>query len=517
MTAAIVPILPWTVMSMFLMTESLAYVLFLFAAWAIVRAVAHPTRRHEVIAMGLIAAATAARAQFLALVPIFMLTAVIFDVGRARRTGGSIWLALRERRMLWACLAASIVVVFLLTAVGADGGVQWAAARLRASGRVVGDVLDSSRQTFAVLVVMSGIAPVALGLAGAVSGIARPRNLSATALSIFAPIALVTLVISNASYTVRGLDALIHERFSFYVVPLLVPLAVQFLERPRAVRAALATALAITLVGVTAFAQAAGHHYSYAAPVGQVLVGRVPAGWASRTESSTCPPTWLLVPAAIAVCAVAALLLRRATPTIAVAAFAIAIVPFLLGSSAFDYNRALHPRAGDNIIGLRPDSDSGGGDWVDRALPPGHTPRSLRRSSRTSPPRERSGGTPSSGTSRSRACTRSTPPGPTAGSRTRRRSCGSTQERSTCRTRCRISSSLRTTAASRRSGAPSPATEAWSSCTSAGRSALAGQRRAWPPTDGAHRGRRRSCACIRRRERRANAFASRSPSPRRLM
>jgi hypothetical protein len=169
---------------------------------------------------------------------------------------------------------------------------------------------------------------------------------------------------------VKGLDALIHERFAVYTVPLLVPLAVQFLERPRAVRAALATALGAALVGVTAFVQAAGHHYSYAAPIDRVIVGRVQQiGRVAGIENLSA--TWLLAPAAIAVCGITAVLVRRARPAVAVAVFAATMVPFLLGSSAFDYNRALHPRAGDNIIGLRPDSDSGGGNWVDRALPPG--------------------------------------------------------------------------------------------------------------------------------------------------
>jgi hypothetical protein len=47
------------------------------------------------------------------------------------------------------------------------------------------------------------------------------------------------------------------------------------------------------------------------------------------------------------------------------------LLTFALASSAYDYQKALHPAAGANTLGLSGRPTSGGGDWIDRALPAG--------------------------------------------------------------------------------------------------------------------------------------------------
>src|SRR3954452_14473546 len=71
---------PWMVLSSFLLTEVAAYPTFVWAVWAIERAVARPGRRGDALALALIALATSARVQLVVLLPAFALVAVVQEL-----------------------------------------------------------------------------------------------------------------------------------------------------------------------------------------------------------------------------------------------------------------------------------------------------------------------------------------------------------------------------------------------------------------------------------------------------
>src|SRR2546423_15482132 len=65
---------PWMVLSSFLLTEVVAYPLFVWAVFAIERSLARPARRADAVALALIVLATFARVQLVVLLPAFAAT-----------------------------------------------------------------------------------------------------------------------------------------------------------------------------------------------------------------------------------------------------------------------------------------------------------------------------------------------------------------------------------------------------------------------------------------------------------
>jgi hypothetical protein len=98
-------IVPWTVLSSFLLTEVAAYPAFVWAMLAFHVAVTTPTRRHDVLAALAIVVAIVARTQFVVLA--IALPASILLVGR--------W---RAHRTLGALYAAGLAVAVVVIATG---------------------------------------------------------------------------------------------------------------------------------------------------------------------------------------------------------------------------------------------------------------------------------------------------------------------------------------------------------------------------------------------------------------
>jgi hypothetical protein len=112
------------------MTESLAYPLFLLAAVAVVRVLEAPTAKREVAAIAAIALAALARGQLIVLFPAFLSTLVVVSILDRREEGRT-----ADVRRLWRVLAAYRIIP--LTAVLAGAGLV-AASVTGLSGKLAG-------------------------------------------------------------------------------------------------------------------------------------------------------------------------------------------------------------------------------------------------------------------------------------------------------------------------------------------------------------------------------------------
>jgi hypothetical protein len=209
-------IVPSLVYSANVMTESLAYPIFLWAMLALQRALERPLARRQVEVLLVIALAALSRAQMVVLLPAFV-TAVVATGLLGRDEPLRAWLC--RFRLTWWTLAAL-----------AAGG---AAATASASGTLLGmhsslgtriDLLAAPRQLvwhLAELDLAAGVVP----LVGFVLLAAGSRAASRTVREFVVSTGSVTVWLLGlvAIYsTVPAPRPIIHERYLFYLVPLFV-------------------------------------------------------------------------------------------------------------------------------------------------------------------------------------------------------------------------------------------------------------------------------------------------------
>jgi hypothetical protein len=219
---------PWTVLTAFVMTESVAYSVFLWALLACQRALVAPSPRRDLVAVAALAVAVLARTQFLVLAGVLALAALLVDGRRV---------LIRHRLLAVAYAVGAVVVAVLGTrtlgpySVAATHGsiVSW-------------EVLEQAGAHLDVIGVGIALLPLLLGGAWLVDAAWRRDPFAMLALVTLAAIAL-----ESSSYDVRLGGGLleIRSRYVFYVGPLLTIAMLRPLQARRIPR--------FSLVGVTVF------------------------------------------------------------------------------------------------------------------------------------------------------------------------------------------------------------------------------------------------------------------------
>jgi hypothetical protein len=217
--AAVTVCTPWIALSSFLMTESVAYPVFLWAMLALHRAAVAPGVRNDVLLLVALGGAVLARTQFAILLLVVPLALVV-----ARPSPRTL---VREHRVLTAAYAALLVAAVTLAATG-DLSRALGTYSVTAEGNLVpADTPRSLLEHLTPIAVGMGIVPLLLGLAWLPLGLRR-RN-------AFAAIAVVTvtvLLFEVTSYDLRFGAGRLHDRYLFYIVPLLsIACAAMLLER----------------------------------------------------------------------------------------------------------------------------------------------------------------------------------------------------------------------------------------------------------------------------------------------
>jgi Dolichyl-phosphate-mannose-protein mannosyltransferase len=255
--AVLTVVMPWLVLTGFVMSEVVAYPAFLWAALAFHRTIVEPSPRRDVVAVVALGIAILARTQFAALALVLPLAILGHEVGGAlasgtgagarQRLAAGARAAARRHRTLWAlyALGALVAIVVLLAGYRLFGAYETTVEE--------GSVLPwgtwwSAVEHVAVVGIGCGVVPLVLGGGWMLASVVRPSSSERRALATLSLLLLAALALETASFDLRfgGAD-IVRDRYLFYVVPLLlVGSAAALTERrrgPTAVGAGLITGL----------------------------------------------------------------------------------------------------------------------------------------------------------------------------------------------------------------------------------------------------------------------------------
>lgn len=206
---------PYATATLVLMTETLAYVTFTWALYAMARAVEDPRPRTEGLALLALAVATSARTQLALFAIAWALAIVVAELSRADRAG---WRdRLHPHRLLIGMGIALGAVVALASVVGFNvlGGYE-VTTRLQ---RFPPGLWDAAIRHAAQLTVGLGILPVVLFGAWFLRAAADQRPSFERALALVAGASLlVTFYV--AGIFERTVGAVLQERYVIYAIPM---------------------------------------------------------------------------------------------------------------------------------------------------------------------------------------------------------------------------------------------------------------------------------------------------------
>jgi hypothetical protein len=226
--AALSVCIPWIPLSSMLMTEVVAYPAFMWAMLAVYRAALSPRSQKDVVMVVALAVAALARTQFLVLflvVPIALylhelaFTAASSRLARLRVAGRKL---VEFHRLLAIAYAALVVAAVVLLAVG-----RLSSALGTYSVTAEGNILPSGMgrsllEHLAPLGLGLGILPFVLGVAWLFANFVRPRAREQHAFAAIAVVTFAALLVEVTSYDLRFGQGRLHDRYLFYLVPLVL-------------------------------------------------------------------------------------------------------------------------------------------------------------------------------------------------------------------------------------------------------------------------------------------------------
>jgi hypothetical protein len=200
---------PWVVLASFLLTESVAYPAFLWATFLAQRAMRRPTAWADVLGLSAIAVAVLARTQFLVLLVALPLAVLVQE--RSVRS------AARRHPVLGIATVAAVLAAALLVATGHGAGLLGSYAGTTDSSWFTWSMAQSFAQHAATLATGLALLPAILGGAWISAAAVRGDPFGA-----FATTVAVLLLAEGTSFDVRFAGGLPHDRYLFYIGPLLL-------------------------------------------------------------------------------------------------------------------------------------------------------------------------------------------------------------------------------------------------------------------------------------------------------
>ena len=228
LVAALTVGIPWIPLSSFLMTEVVAYPAFLWAMLALQHAIVAPRARNDLVLAVALVVATLARTQFAVLLVVVPLALLAHQLAFGRAESFPRRVQLAARSLLSAhrelAIAYAVLGVAMLTLLGAG---RLSRALGTYSVTAEGDLLPSGMgrsllEHLAPIGLGMGILPFVLGLAWLLRAVVLSRDLEQHAFASFATVTTVALLVEVTSYDLRFGQGRLHDRYLFYVVPLLL-------------------------------------------------------------------------------------------------------------------------------------------------------------------------------------------------------------------------------------------------------------------------------------------------------
>jgi hypothetical protein len=222
--AALTVCIPWIALSSFLMTEAVAYPVFLWAMLALHNATVSPHARNDVLLLIALGVAILARTQFAVLLVVVPL-ALLLDRFSFR-------LLVSRHRVLAFSYAALGVTALALLAFGQLSRALGTYSVTAEGNLVPSGMPRSLLEHLAPLGLGLGIVPFVLGVAWLLTPLVRKRTPEQHAFASVALVTIVALLFEVTSYDLRFGAGRLHDRYLFYVVPLiLIAFTAMLLER----------------------------------------------------------------------------------------------------------------------------------------------------------------------------------------------------------------------------------------------------------------------------------------------
>ncbi len=230
LVAALSVCVPWIALSSFLLTEVVAYPVFLWAVLALQRTAVSPRPRNDVLAVLALALAILARTQFTVLLVVFPLALFVHELAFSQAGSRWFWPRLRStarglisaHRVLAGTYAALAVAAITLAALGRLSSVLGTYS-VTAEGDLLPDGLGRSLLEHIASVALGiGVLPFIVGVAWLLTAFVDVRSREWNAFASISIVTIVALLFEVTAYDLRFGDAKIHDRYLFYVVPLIL-------------------------------------------------------------------------------------------------------------------------------------------------------------------------------------------------------------------------------------------------------------------------------------------------------
>jgi hypothetical protein len=379
---------PWLMISAHLLTENLAFPLYLWVIYLIVRTTDQPSLVNQALAIVAVALLGLVRLNLAPMFAVLVLAVVVAETGRRRGERsqplrGWVLTALRrEALVVVATLLALLAAIVLLArgsgSLGAYGGFTFHSI----SDSIFGSKAELTRRTFLTysrsLVVGSFVLPMALGLGASLAGLFGRLGRPLVQPAIVA-VAGFVVVLSGVSIWTAG--AALEDRYVFYVYTPLAVFAVVALEHLSRLARWVACGSLLTLWALIAGLQAAGVNYGhfFASPSGafwsRVVFWRLRRyendflGWTLLGQ-----PGWLLLAIGLLVVVWLVMLARtheRLSAWLLGAGLAICLAAQVV-SLDYDFKQELYgTRDARGGIAGQPGHSRDREDWLDPRVPDG--------------------------------------------------------------------------------------------------------------------------------------------------
>jgi hypothetical protein len=347
--AALTVLVPWMIFASFLLTEAVAYPAFLWAVYLVQRTVARPSTTADMLALGGLLLALLSRTQLVVLFAAAPLAVVLHE--------RSVRVAARRHRLLAAATAVAALAVVAVVAAGRGPGLLGSYRDTAGGSWFSVEMVRAATQHAAALALGIGLLPAIVGAAWLAA-----RAVKREALPLVSTLAIVLVLVEVTSFDVRFGHGVTHDRYLFYLAPLLLTGFLGALEDTRAPRWSLAAPLAIVLAGLASAKLPVFEKLNVETPVSTLDGYLVRAGHGVDGARET------LIACALLLLVVLALSRAVLPRTAVLVVFAAATALFLTGETTYAFKRLFIV----NGTAGRPITVTQGSvyNWVDRVVGP---------------------------------------------------------------------------------------------------------------------------------------------------
>jgi hypothetical protein len=372
LASALTVAVPWAVLTLLIMSESAAYPAFLWALFAMHRAMLRRSVGADALALGAIAVAMYSRSQFVVLAPALVCAVVLHEVAMARATdpktswGASLAQPARLHPLLAAATLLGLLAFVALLATGRAGAPLGGYATA-AEGPLPpwDELVVAARRVTAWITLDTAVLPVVAGGAWLLVTVLRPR--APRAAHAFAALSLCVVAALGATVVIFIAKFAGADRYLFYIAPIffIAMLAALSGTGGRLPLAAIAVTLAVTVwaFGYLVFPGALVGAHASPGETAYLVFAWWPRRIASAVGVDGAGHLWALY-AAAGGAAIAAIALSRLADARAALVAGVAVLVFGAALTHYAFGKMLAYQSGPP-----PPQTVADQDWIDESVP----------------------------------------------------------------------------------------------------------------------------------------------------